>query len=231
MLWRSNTATSQMASHLCRCKNCSPRIGTLSLISALLLIFPANAERLTDCARSSSQPEPARRLKIEGIPNVAEVNPHLYRGGAPTDRGLRTLSKMGIGVVIDLRGLSQGEKREATKLGMQYIPLPRHCPFPKDAVFARILTVLRDNPGKKVFVHCRLGDDRAGMMIAAYRMGEQGWTAQQAIKEMELYGFSSSHRFICPSLASYETHFPKRFKTSPAFRALRDQRQSPSATH
>jgi len=34
------------------------------------------------------------------------------------------------------------------------------------------------------FVHCRLCNDRTGMMIAASRMGAQGWTAEQAMKEM-----------------------------------------------
>jgi protein tyrosine/serine phosphatase len=62
------------------------------------------------------------------------------------------------------------------------------------------LTLLRENPGKKVFVHWRLGHDRTGMMIAAYRMAEQGWTAKEAKKEMEAYGFSFGYRMICPGL-------------------------------
>jgi len=50
--------------------------------------------------------------------------------------------------------------------GMQYVAIPWHCPFPRDETFARFLRLMRDNPNKKVFVHCRLGDDRTGMMIA-----------------------------------------------------------------
>jgi protein tyrosine phosphatase (PTP) superfamily phosphohydrolase (DUF442 family) len=198
------------------------KIRVLPLI-AILAILSAHAQRATDAAVAIDH-APARRLDIEGVPNAAEVTPHLYRGGAPSDRALRTLSKMGVNIVIDLRGSRESENREASRLGMQYIPLPWHCPFPKDAVFSRFLTILRDNPGKKVFVHCRLGDDRAGMMIAAYRMAEQGWTAQEAMKEMQLYGFSFSHHFICPTLASYEAHFPERFKTNSAFKVLRDRR-------
>jgi hypothetical protein len=34
------------------------------------------------------------------------------------------------------------------------------------------------------FVHCHRCNDRTGMMIAASRMGAQGWTAEQAMKEM-----------------------------------------------
>ncbi len=82
--------------------------------------------------------------------------------------------------------------------------------------------LLRENPNKKVFVHCRLGDDRTGMMIAAYRMAEEGWTAAEARKEMEKFGFTRWHHLICPGLASYETSFPQRLQTSPAFQMLRD---------
>ncbi len=105
---------------------------------------------------------------------------------------------------------------------MQYVPIPWHCYNKSDAVFARFLMLLRENPSKKVFVHCRLGDDRTGMMIAAYRMVEEGWTAAEARKEMEKFGFASWHHLICPGLSSYEANFPQRFQTSPAFQTLRD---------
>jgi len=163
----------------------------------------------------------AQRLEIVGVPNAGEVTPNLYRGGHPNARGFATLANMGVNIVVDLRGLSKEELQQVNKLGMQYVSIPGLCPFPRDEAFARFLQLIRQNPGKKVFVHCRLGDDRAGMTIAAYRMAEQGWTAQEAMKEMQAYGFSQSHHFICPGLASYEASFPRRFRSSPAFRELR----------
>jgi len=163
----------------------------------------------------------ARRLTIKGIPNVGEVTPRLYRGAQPSPQGLEALARMGINIVVDLRGSREDERERVTKLGMQYVPIPWHCPFPRDDAFARFLTLLRQNSGKKVFVHCRLGDDRTGMTIAAYRMAEQGWTAKEAMAEMEAFGFSLAHHFICPSLSSYEASFPRLFTTNPAFRSLR----------
>jgi len=106
-------------------------------------------------------------------------------------------------------------------LGMQYVSIAWHCPWPKDAAMAKFLQVLRENRGKKVLVHCRLGDDRTGMMVAAYRMAEEGWTAQEAMKEMQAFGFSTLHHAICPGLAGYEETFPQRLKTSSAFKELR----------
>jgi hypothetical protein len=68
------------------------------------------------------------------------------------------------------------------------------------------------------------------MMVATYRMVEQGWTAEEAMNDMEMHGFSPVHRMICPRLASYEAQFPQLFKTSPAFRSLRDT-PSPAPDH
>ena len=117
-----------------------------------------------------------RRLIAKGIPNFGEVTPALYRGGQPSHEGFEKLAQMGIHIVVDT-GRSQRDKKPIERLGMRYVALPWYCPFPKDDVFARFLPLIRENPDKKIFVHCRLGNDRTGMMIAAYRMGAQGWTA------------------------------------------------------
>ena len=101
---------------------------------------------------------------------------------------------------------------------MQFVSIPWHCYFPKDKVFARFLALLRENHGKKIFVHCRYGDDRTGMMIAAYRIAVEGWTAKEARKEMEQYGF---HHLVCPSLGPYEKNFPEHLRKNPEFQPFR----------
>jgi hypothetical protein len=165
------------------------------------------------------------------IPDFAEVTPTLYRGAQPRKHGFETLAKMGVQIVIDLRGDRDGERKEVTSLGMQYVPMHWECSFPKDKTFADFLTLIRKNPGKKIFVHCRVGDDRTGMMIAAYRMAEQGWSPKQAMKEMTEYGFNLPHRrLICPRLSEYEEHFPERFATKPEFEELRSTKPSPDTS-
>jgi protein tyrosine phosphatase (PTP) superfamily phosphohydrolase (DUF442 family) len=156
-----------------------------------------------------------------GVPNFGEVNKALYRGGQPSKGGFEALAKMGIAIVVDLRGSRKSERKQVTSLGMRYVPIPWHCFRVRDEIFARFLALLRANPGRKVFVHCRLGDDRTGMMIAAYRMAEQGWTAAEAKREMKEYGFTWFHHLICPGVSSYEESFPQRLKSSPAFQGLR----------
>lgn len=164
---------------------------------------------------------------IKGVNNFGEVTPALFRGAQPTPEGLEALAKMGIEIVVDANGdRTDREGQEVGKLGMQYVGIKWHCPFPKDDIFVRFLKVLQENPGKKVFVHCRLGEDRTGMMIAAYRMAAQGWSADEAMQEMHQFGFSASHHLLCPGLASYEKSFPKHLEKNPAFRDLRPSTQS-----
>ena len=149
--------------------------------------------------------------------NFAEVTPTLYRGGQPSRVGYEALARMGINIVVDERlSGSEKERKDVEKAGMQYVSIPWHCLFPKDPVFARFLALLRDNPGKKVFLHCRYGDDRTGMMIAAYRMSVEGWTAAEALKEMDEFGF---HHVVCHSLNEYEREFPEHLKRNPALQA------------
>lgn len=163
---------------------------------------------------------------LPGVPNFGEVTPHLYRGGQPTREGFKKLSAMGVGIVVD-SGRSRRDEKLLHGLQMQYVSLPWYCPFPRDQIFAQFLKLVRDNPDKKVFVHCRLGDDRTGMMIAAYRMAVQGWSAEEAMKEMKAFGFRISHRFICPGLADYERNFPERLNQSAPLRDAESTSQNP----
>lgn len=164
------------------------------------------------------------------IPDFSEVTPTLYRGGQPKERGFEALAKMGFQIVVDLRRDGDSERDEVTRLGMQYVSMPWQCSFPKESVFADFMTLIRTNPGKKIFVHCRAGDDRTGMMVAAYRMAEEGWSAERAKKEMITFGFSFMHRhLICPRLADYEEDFPKQFATKPEFEKLRPAKQGQPA--
>ena len=178
-------------------------------------------------APSETKPAIPPRSILLGVPNFGQATPTLYRGGQPNREGFTNLRKLGIDIVVDLRGSRAGERRVVTGLGMKYVAIHWHCYSQRDEVFAQFLSLLRENPGKKVFVHCKVGDDRTGMDIAAYRIAEQGWTAEEAMREMEVYGVNWFHRTICPRLESYERDFPRRFETSPAFRELRSGEHAP----
>jgi len=187
---------------------------------AITLCIGAQPHRANNGTSAPQERSFGRRLIAKGIPNFGEATPALYRGGQPSHEGFEKLAQIGVHIVVDT-GRSQRDKKQIEHLGMRYVSLPWYCPFPKDYVFARFLELIRKNPDKKIFVHCRRGNDRTGMMIAAYRMGAQGWTADQAMKEMHFFGYTAVHHLMCPGLAGYEKSFPQRLKTSSAFRELR----------
>lgn len=176
-----------------------------------------------DTARTNSTPGhviPARQ-NFSGLQDFAQITPTLFRGGRPTEEGLACLAKMGVSIVISEEGKYKDLRKPVERLGMQYVSMFWECSFPKDNTFAKFLQLLRDNPGKKVFVYCHYGDDRTGMMIAAYRMAEQGWTAAEAKEEMKDFGFNFFHRRICTGLSDYENHFPQHWREGKAFEKLR----------
>jgi tyrosine-protein phosphatase SIW14 len=205
-------------------------LATLTLLAATLCAT-AHAQQAASAAAlpdSESEHKTARKLSLDGVPNFGEVTPVLYRGAQPSRDGLANLMKMGIELVVDLReGVREDERDAVTKLGMQYVAIPWRCGHPDNETTARFLTLLRENPEKRIFVHCYYGTDRTGMMIAALRMTKQNWTAAEAKKEMHAYGFSFAHRMMCPGLAAYEEQFPAQFKTSPAFEKLRPAEPAP----
>ena len=167
------------------------------------------------------------RKHYVGLPGFAEVSPELFRGGQPGVDGLEALKKMGVAIIVDMRG-SRSEHEEAAvrKLGMRYVSIPWHCPFPSDETFARFLRLIQENRGRKIFVHCRLGDDRTGLAVAVYRMADEGWSAEEAMNEMKEFGFTKPHHLICPTLAHYEKDFPKRFEKNAAFDGLRGRHEA-----
>ncbi len=200
------------------------RIRAFALPLLLMIVICGSAAPQPEAGNSSghSTRTYGERRRVNGIGDFGEVTPRLFRGAQPNHAGFKALSKMGVGIVVDTRGdRTKTEGKEVRRLGMKYVAIPWHCPFPHDEAFAKFLRLMRGNPDKKVFVHCRLGDDRTGMMIAAYRMADEDWTADEAMREMREFGFSEAHHVICPTLASYEEHFPEHLKTNPVFRGVR----------
>jgi protein-tyrosine phosphatase len=197
------------------------KINGIRTAALLLVALTISSAQSTQSNIPPTQRSMGSRKHYVGLPNFGEVTPKLYRGGQPGADGLKALKKMGVSIVVDMRGgRSEHEKATAEQLGMEYIPIPWHCPFPSDEPFVKFLKVIEQNPDKKIFVHCRLGDDRTGMAIASYRMAQEGWSADEARKEMELFGFTGVHHLICPALAHYEKEFPEHLKANPAFKEL-----------
>ena len=158
------------------------------------------------------------KLKLNGLPNGGKINDSLFRGAQPQAAGMKELKNLGVTTIVDLRGedpdKASWERQQAESLGMRFVSIPVSgwAPPSNDQV-AQFLKIFHDNPKEKVFVHCRFGDDRTGVFVAAYRMAYDGWPAQQAMNEMYFFGFNG---FWHPSMKSFIRDFPARLKTAPA---------------
>jgi tyrosine-protein phosphatase SIW14 len=180
---------------------------------------PATAPRPTSPATPSAMRSAyGDKLHVTGLPNVGRVNDSLFRGAQPHNEGMQELKKLGITTIVDLRGEAperrELERRQAEALGIHFVSIPvSGWNPPTNEQVAQFLALFRNNSREKVFVHCRFGDDRTGVFVAAYRMAYEGWPAQQAMNEMYFFGFNG---FWHPSMKSFIRDFPSRLKTAPA---------------
>ena len=59
----------------------------------------------------------------------------------------------------------------------------------EDADVVRVLRIIRKRENGPFSIHCSHGADRVGVMIAMFRVVEQGWTKEDAIEEMMNGGY------------------------------------------
>ena len=134
----------------------------------------------------------AAEMNLTGVQNFYKVSDNLYRGAQPNEEGFRQLQKLGIKTVVNLRSShSDRDKLKGTNLDYEEIPMRAWNAEDEDVV--KFLEIAADANRAPIFVHCKRGADRTGMMCAIYRVAVQGWSKDEAIKEMTKgdYGFYS----------------------------------------
>ena len=204
------------------CKLCKTFCGALLLITAVC------ASRAQIVANAPVQPAvhasfgaPAEKLKLAGVHNAGKVSEALLRGAQPSAEGLAELKKLGVTTIVDLRGNGgpvAWERAQAEALGMRFVNIPvLGWSPPGNAQVAEFLKLFQQDPTQKIFVHCYYGEDRTGVMVAAYRIAQQNWTADQAVSEMDSFGF---HYHLYRAMKSYVRKFPATFGDNPTFAAL-----------
>jgi len=125
---------------------------------------------------------------MDGVPNLHHVSKNLYRSAQPTSQGMQNLQQNGIATVVNLRSFhSDRDEIGATGLGYEHIYMKAWHPERKEAV--RFLQIVTNPKRTPVLVHCLHGSDRTGTMCALYRIAVQGWTKEEAIREMTSGGF------------------------------------------
>ncbi|MFO0547168.1 MAG: tyrosine-protein phosphatase [Polyangiaceae bacterium] len=139
-------------------------------------------------AAAARDPRWAHYTPEEGVPNLYKVSDGLYRSGQPNAEGFQNLAKLGVKTVVNLRATHS----DAGKIGstpLEYVSLPTVVWEADEGALLAFLRVASDPTKRPVVVHCTYGADRTGAAVALYRMVVEGWSREDAIREMVDGGF------------------------------------------
>lgn len=131
------------------------------------------------------------------IKNFCVVTPKvLWRGGRPDKDGAAWLIQQGVRTIVNLelilddkRAFAQAIVEDANHYEVGYFrihdwePFRILAPAVVDDHIAHFLAIVSQQP-KPIYVHCRYGENRTGVMVAAYRVLVEGVSVEEAIKEM-----------------------------------------------
>lgn len=178
---------------------------------AVLLAAIAIAPGVCAADRPAEWAEP---IALEGVPNLHRVGPNLYRSQQPTKAGMLKLKELGIKTVINLRALhSDSDKLDGTGLLEKRLRIKTWAV--QDDHVIEVLRTLRRAENGPFLIHCQHGADRTGLMTAMYRVVEQGWTKEAALREMREggYGYHSMWKNIVRYLEKAD---PERIRSAVA---------------
>ena len=130
-----------------------------------------------------------------GIPNLSQVEPGIWRGGQPTPEGWDWLQDrdwlqdQGVTCVVKLNSWNESSDSTAIIKGMTVHThaislLEQLVTRPKLSRVQEAVEAIQNG----AFVHCEHGWDRTGLIVACYRM-TQGWSKADAEHEMMDRGF------------------------------------------
>ncbi len=132
------------------------------------------------------------------IHNFCVVTPQvLWRGERPSAKDARWLLEHGVGSVVSLQ-LDDRRAFESVAPGQDfvhsvaYFHVPGFSPFQVlspthlDTHLALFVAIAKAAP-KPIYVHCRAGVDRTGVLVAAYRVLVDGVSRDEARAEMARY--------------------------------------------
>jgi len=169
------------------------RTNVLAIVAGLSLVTPVAAK--------SGRPNEFASIRIE---NFGRINPNYYRGAQPKGQDYSDLAALGVKTIINLESddADRNEGAMAKRAGLAYlqIPMTTHVP-PTSEKIAQFLRTVNDPAAQPVYVHCVGGRHRTGVMTAVYRMTQNGWSADQAFKEMKQYNFGAD--FLHPEFKDF----------------------------
>ena len=123
--------------------------------------------------------------------NLYQMSPTLYRSALPDSEAQALLDKLKIGTVINF--LNEPDDTWLKTPGVVQVQLPYRTNHVDDADVLTALRAIQSAQARgPVLMHCKHGSDRTGLMSAMYRVVVEGWSKEDALKEMTQGGFGES---------------------------------------
>jgi protein tyrosine/serine phosphatase len=115
--------------------------------------------------------------------------PTLYRGRDPRIKDIIALHDKGIKTIVSLRTNPEYKKQKlCERLGMKWIQIATGVfRTPRDEQFDQFRRIIKDPKNQPCYMACEIDMDRTSVYLAAYRMVDQGWTAEQVKQEFKLH--------------------------------------------
>lgn len=170
----------------------------LTGIAQLICSTAATALLLGACAAPTPQADACTAPLSATVPNSCIVAPDILWRGARPDGEAATLVDLGVKTVVNLELLHDdlddflaipGAPRQSGSIDYfrvrDWEPNVVIAPWLLDHHVAEFIAIMRTQ-AKPVYVHCRSGQNRTGVMVASYRV-LQGMPVDDAIEEMRKY--------------------------------------------
>jgi protein tyrosine/serine phosphatase len=126
---------------------------------------------------------------IDPARNLYQIAPGLYRSAQPEQRDAARLKQLDIHTVINFRANHRDE--DVLDLpGVRLIHIPMDTwNIGDDQIVSALRAIAQARKDGPVLIHCKHGADRTGVVSALYRIIEQGWTPEQASRELKEGGY------------------------------------------
>ncbi|MBR5894975.1 MAG: tyrosine-protein phosphatase [Akkermansia sp.] len=168
-------------------------------LAVLRYLYSPLVAVLIACSPTSggAKPEPvtgglpglsAKAVELDGVENLHQVSPVLYRSGQPTPKGFSQLQQLGVRSVLNLREYHK-DTRRAAHTNLQLMAYPVAAGAVTETDVENCLRLLINAP-KPVLVHCWHGSDRTGIVVAAWRIVMENRNIAEAEAEFrnDIYG-------------------------------------------
>lgn len=160
------------------------------VLTVVIFYVAPGYETSTPVPQDRRPPSWAQPLTDSKIGNFYKVTDNIYRGDRPTPSDLKDLQKLGIKTLLDLEYFHTDRYAvRESKTNFKFLHIRMNPWDIDDEDIVTALDILTDKNNYPIYVHCKHGSDRTGVVIAMYRIVVQGWTKDEALAEMKGGGY------------------------------------------